>query len=177
MIKYVHRAGGIIFSLLFSCYCSAQTELSAGIDLGYPQLITNNNTVINAGEISSGFHAGIAYKPEELQFFPGLNLSYGNIWLPLQQGGKDIADLKFNYINVMVNENFAINFPRSQLVIYGGIGFLHLAEKGIPVADRNAKTMLASIDSTANVSKTFSAMNIGWSTGYTLIKIATWALE
>ena len=161
MIKYMCRASGIIFSLLYSCYCNAQIELSAGIGLGYPQLITNNNTVINAGEISSGLHAGIAYKPQELQFFPALNLSYGNIWLPLQQGGKDIADLKFNYINVMVNENFTVNFTRSQLLIYGGIGFLHLAEKGIPVADRNAKTTPASIDSTANVSKTFPAMNIG----------------
>ena len=161
MIKHMHRTGGIIFSLLCYCYCTAQTELSVGIGLGYPQMVTNNHTVINAGELSSGLHAGIVYKPDELQFFPGLNLSYGNIWLPLQQGGKDIADLKFNYINVMVNENFAINFPKSQLLIYGGIGFLHLAEKGIPVADRNAKTMQASIDSTANVSKTFPAINIG----------------
>ena len=160
MTKYI-RDGSIVFFLLLSCYCNAQIDLSAGLHLGYPQMITGNSTMINAGEISSGLNAGIAYKPGELQFYPGLNFSYGNMWLPLQQAGVGIADLRFHTCNVMLRENFEVTLPRSQLVLHGGIGLSTLTEKGIPISDRNSNTMHASIDSTGNLSKVFPAMKIG----------------
>ena len=121
---------------------------------------------MNYGQISFGIRAGIAYKPEETQFFPILNLSYGRTRLPLQQFGKNVAALNFNYINVMLNENFIVTFPKSQLFIYGGIGFSYLINRGITVAGTGGETMQATIDSTANINKAFPAMNIGFEYNY-----------
>ena len=166
MIKYIRQVAGIMCFLLFSCYCNAQIELSTGFDLSYPELQNSNNTSINYGQISFGIRAGIAYKPEDVQFFPILNLSYGRTRLPIKQFGDNVAALNFNYINVMLNENFVVTFPRSQLYIYGGIGFSYLTERGITVAGSGGQTMQASIDSSLNVNKAFPAMNIGFEYNY-----------
>ena len=166
MKKYYRHTIGILLCLLISWYCNAQIELSTGFELSYPILLKTNNTTINAGQISFGARVGIAYKPEETQFFPILNVSYGRTRLPLQQFGEDVAALNFNYLNVMLNENFIVTFPKSQLFIYGGIGFSDLMEKGITVSGQAGQTMHAFIDSTANVNKVFPAMNIGFEYNY-----------
>ncbi len=166
MAHYIRQATCIIFFLFFSFYCKAQIELSTGFEASYPELLNSNNTRMNYGQISFGIRAGIAYNPEETQFFPILNLSYGRTRLPLQQFGKNVAALNFNYINVMLNENFIVTFPKSQLFIYGGIGFSYLINKGITVAGTGGETMQATIDSTANINKAFPAMNIGFEYNY-----------
>ena len=166
MIRYIRQATGIVFFLLLSCYCNAQIELSTGFDASYPELLNSNNTKVNYGQISFGVRVGVAYKPEETQFFPILNLSYGRTRLPLKQFGKNIAALNFNYLNVMLNENFVVTFPKSQLFIYGGIGFSYLINKGITIAGSGGETMQGYIDSTANVNKAFPAMNIGFEYNY-----------
>jgi len=92
MTKYMLQAVSIVFFLLLPCYCTAQIELSAGFDLGYPQMLSNNK-IINAGQLSSGLRAAIAYKVGCMQFFPSLNFCYGRMRLPLQQAGENVADL------------------------------------------------------------------------------------
>jgi len=160
------RSIGIIYLLLFSSYCNAQIELSTGFDLNYPVLMNSDNKALNYGQISFGVRAGIAYKPDETQFFPILNLSYGRTRLPLQQFGDNVAALNFNYANVMLNENFVVTFPKSQLFIYGGIGFSYLQERGITVAGTGGQAMQPSIDSTKNINKAFPALNLGFEYNY-----------
>ena len=166
MVQYIRQVISIIILLLSSCYCKAQIELSTGFDLSYPVLLNSENKMLNAGQISFGVRAGIAYKPDETQFFPILNLSYGRTRLPLQQFGQNVAALNFNYLNAMLNENFIVTFPKSQLFIYGGIGVSYLVNKGITVAGTGGETMHASIDSTANINKAFPAMNLGFEYNY-----------
>ena len=152
---------------LFSyAYCHAQIELSSGIDLSYPELLNSNNSKLNYGQISFGIRVGVAYKPAETQFFPILNLSYGRTRLPLQQFGSDVAALNFNYLNTMLNENFIVHFPTSEVFIYGGIGFSYLHNAGITIGGPQGETMKAVIDSTANITKVFPAMNIGFEYNY-----------
>lgn len=153
--------------LLFSAvYCNAQIEVSSGIDLSYPELLNSNNSKLNYGQISFGIRVGVAYKPAETQFFPILNLSYGRTRLPLQQFGSDVAALNFNYLNTMLNENFIVHFPTSEVFIYGGIGFSYLHNAGITIGGPQGETMKAVIDSTANITKVFPAMNIGFEYNY-----------
>src|ERR1035441_6614150 len=68
--KYSRQLLIIVFLLLSATYCSAQVELSSGIDLTYPLLLNSNNSKPNYGQISFGISFGIAYKPPETQFFP-----------------------------------------------------------------------------------------------------------
>jgi hypothetical protein len=140
-------------------FCMAQVELSTGIEFGYPMLI-NNNKLVDAGQISSGLKFGVTYKPEEVQFFPTLDCSFGNSRLPLQHMGEHITSLEFNYLNVMLNETYVIRHPRTQLFLYGGIGFSRLKERG--VAPGGNETIVTTIDSTLNINKVFPAMNIGF---------------
>ena len=162
-----YRQVCILICCLFSAvYCHAQIELSSGIDLSYPVLLNSHNSKLNYGQISFGVRAGIAYKPAETQFFPILNISYGRTRLPLQQFGPNVAALNFNYLNPMLNENFIVHFPTSEVFIYGGIGFSYLKNEGIKIAGTGGETMKALIDSTANINKVFPAMNIGFEYNY-----------
>jgi hypothetical protein len=144
----------------------AQIELSSGIEMSYPILLNSYNTKVNYGQISFGVKAGIAYKPENTQFFPILNLSYGRTRLPLQQLGADVACINFNYFNTMLNENYIVRFPFSQLFIYGGIGFSYLGRKNNEVAGPGGGAKEMAIDSTANVNHVFPAVNIGFEYNY-----------
>jgi hypothetical protein len=144
----------------------AQFELSSGIDMSYPVLLNSSNRKLNYGQISFGLRVGVAYKPAETQFFPIFNLSFGRTRLPIKQFGSNVAALNFNYLNAMLNENYVVTFPTSQLFIYGGIGVSYLMNKGLTVAGNNGGSYEANIDSTANVNKAFPAMNIGFEYNY-----------
>ncbi len=157
------RVVAILFCLFIAPVCQAQIELYAAIDVSYPQLINTSNHQANYGQISFGPRIGIAYKPEDVQFFPILTAGFGRTRLPLLDYEKnDVAALTFNYINVMLNENYVINFSQSQLLIYGGIGFSDFNRKGLALAGDRAGTMEASIDSVKYPSKIFPAMNLGF---------------
>jgi hypothetical protein len=149
--------------LLISFAGHAQIELSSGIDMSYPLLFNSNNKLPNYGQISFGLKAGIAYKPEDVQFFPILNVSFGRTRLPLKQyTSSNVAALNFNYLNVMANENYVIQFSQSQLFIYGGIGFSLLSQQGLALAGPRGDAMKSSLDSTKNTNKVFPAMNLGF---------------
>ena len=167
ILKTITRKVSVLICLLLPAfYCKGQIELSTGIDLNYPLLLNSNNTKLNYGQISFGLRAGIAYKPAETQFFPILNLSFGRTRLPLKQFDKNVAALNFNYLNVMLNENYIVRFTNSELFIYGGVGFSYLMKKGITIAGSGGEAMKAVIDSTANLSNVFPAMNIGFEYNY-----------
>ena len=167
ILKTITRNLSILICLLLPAfYCNGQIELSTGIDLNYPLLINSNNTKLNYGQISFGMRFGVAYKPPETQFFPILNVSFGRTRLPLKQFGTNVAALNFNYLNVMLNENYIVRFTNSELFIYGGVGFSYLIKKGITIAGTGGETMQATIDSTANLSNAFPAMNIGFEYNY-----------
>ena len=149
--------------LLSSVYSKGQIEVSSGIDITYPVLLNSYNSNLNYGQFSFGLRFGVAYKPEETQFFPILNLSLGRTRLPLTDfGPDDVAALNFNYLNLLLNENYIVNFPNWQLFIYGGIGFSHLSQKGLKLLGPSAESMQSQIDSTKYLSSTFPAMNIGF---------------
>jgi hypothetical protein len=148
--------------LLVSALCKGQIELSSGIDMSYPLLLNSNNTIPNYGQISFGLRFGVAYKPENTQFFPILNVSFGRTRLPLKQFGKNVAALNMDYVNVMANENYIVRFETSELFIYGGIGFSYLTNKGITVAGPGGGASEATIDSSDNISTVFPAMNLGF---------------
>jgi hypothetical protein len=151
----------LLLTAAFDCY--GQIELSSGIDLSYPQLLNTNNTKLSYGQITFGLRFGIAYKPEDIQFFPLFTTAFGRTRLPLKQFGQDVAALNFNYINVMINENYVVHAASgNQVYIYGGIGFTHLANRGLTIAGPGGETMKESIDSTANITTYFPAMNIGF---------------
>ena len=158
-LKLVLALIGILFLPVLG-YC--QIEFMSGIDLSYPLLLNTNNTKPIYGQITFGIKGGVAYKPANTQFFPILTFAYGRTRLPLKQFGQNVAALNFNYTNVMLNENFIVHFPKSELFIYGGIGFSSLSNKGITIAGTGGETMNSQIDSTANINKTFPAMNMGF---------------
>ena len=166
MSRNIRRILVAVCVLLCASDCMAQLELSTGLDLNYPILLNSNNSMLNYGQITFGIRAGVAYKPENTQFFPILNLSFGRTRLPLKQIGEDVAALNFDYLNVMLNENYVAHFTNSELYIYGGVGFSYLIRKGITVAGKDGETMHASIDSTANISSVFPAINIGFEYNY-----------
>ncbi len=157
----------IVALLLFTASASfGQIEVSSGIDLTYPVLLNSYNSKLTYSQISFGFGVGVAYKPEETQFFPILKLSGGRTRLPLNDIGKNVVALDFNYMNVMLNENYIVRFPNSELFVYGGIGFSHLAQKGIKVTGSGGEAMKVAIDSTRDITKYFPAMNIGFEYNY-----------
>lgn len=158
-LKLVFAVMGFMFLPLLS---HGQIEFMSGIDLSYPLLLNSNNTKPNYGQITFGIKAGVAYKPTNTQFFPILTFAYGRTRLPLKQFGQNVAALNFNYTNLMLNENFIVHFTKSELFIYGGIGFSSLANKGLTIAGPGGETMNSQIDSTANINKTFPAMNLGF---------------
>ena len=151
----------LVCLLLPVIYCSGQIELSSGFDINYPVLINSNNAKINYGQITFGVRVGIAYKPPETQFFPILNISFGRTRLPLKQFDENVAALNFDYLNVMLNENYVMRFPNSEVFLYGGVGFSYLMRKGITIAGAGGEAMQAAIDSTGNITSVSPAMNIG----------------
>ena len=146
----------------------AQVDLSAGIDLDYPQLLTHEHTFINGGQLSSGLRAGILLKPENAAFFPGLNFSYGRARLPLDESGMSIAALNFNYLNVMLNENLEVRLSHGGLFIYAGIGLSYLKENS--VAPSGVQTKTTNIDSALDISKVFPAAAVGFEYHYSIKK-------
>jgi len=166
-IKYPGQLLIAICLLSSSMYCSGQYEVSSGFDLSYPELINHYNTKMNYGQISFGAKVGIAYKPPETQFFPILNFSFGRTRLPLLQfNDADVAALNFNYINVMINENYIVRFPQSEVFIYGGIGFSNLTRKSISLAGSGTGGMQATVDSTNYITTAFPAINLGFEYNY-----------
>jgi hypothetical protein len=164
--KYVKKLLTIACFLFFSFSSHAQMEVSTGIDLSYPLLINTNNAKWNYGQISFGLRFGIAYKPAETQFFPILTAAFGRTRFPMKQFGQDVAFVNFDYLNVMLNENYIVRFTSSELFIYGGIGFTDLSHKGPGIAGPAGGTMKATIDSILNVTSVFPAMNIGFEYNY-----------
>ena len=73
-----------VMMLLLPCCCSCmgQAEVFVGVEAGYP-LLAAGSKLLNAGQVSAGLRAGVAYKPEDALFFPALMLTYGRAWLPL----------------------------------------------------------------------------------------------
>jgi hypothetical protein len=152
-----------VLLLLLSAYQSrAQIEVSTGIDTHYPVLFNSNNNKINYGQFSFGMKFGVAYKPPETQFFPILNLTIGRTRLPLQDIGNNVAALNFNYLDVMLNENYVVRLPKSQIFIYGGIGFTNLNQKGLKIMGSGGESMESAIDSVKNINHAFPAVNIGF---------------
>ena len=171
MYAAVNKCLGIIaFVAVFMCFNTnsalGQYELSTGIDLNYPLLLNSNNSSINYGQIGFGINFGIAYKPEETQFFPILKTGYGRTRLPLKEVGRNVAVLNFTYLNEMLNENFIVRFTNSELFIYGGIGFSYLSGKGIKLAGPSGDQMSIGIDSLKNSYTFFPAVNIGFEYNY-----------
>ena len=147
--------------MLATSTCSAQYEVSSGFDVSYPFLVNASNSSLNYSQLSFGVKVGLAYKPPETQFFPILNVSFGRTKLPLLQMGQNVAVLNFNYLNVMLNENFIVRFPKSEVFIYGGIGFSDLIRKRLQITGSGGEQMKANIDSTANITSLLPALNIG----------------
>jgi len=152
--------------LLLIGQAEAQIELSSGIDLSYPVLINSTNAKLNYGQISFGLRFGIAYKPAETQFFPILTTAFGRTRLPLQQFGQNVAFCGYDYLNVMLNENYIVRFPMSELFIYGGIGFTDLTHKAPGIAGPGGQAMEVTVDSIKYQSDVFPAMNIGFEYNY-----------
>lgn len=150
--------------MLFMSYAGhAQIELSSGIEMSYPLLFNSNNKLPNYGQISFGLKAGIAYKPQDVQFFPILNVSFGRTRLPLKQFTNDnVATLNFNYLNVMANENYVVTLPNGQIFIYGGIGFSYLSQQGLNLSGPRGDAMKKKLDSSKNTNSVFPAMNLGF---------------
>lgn len=165
MAKY-SRLLCILFCLSFAGFADGQIELSAGIDVNYPVLLNSNNSKLNYGQFTFGMELGIAYKPEETQFFPILKPSFGRSRLPLKEFGKNVAVMDFNYINLMLNENYVVRFTKSELFLYGGIGFSYLNRKATKIMGSNGENMKLFIDSTANITKVFPAVNVGFEYNY-----------
>jgi hypothetical protein len=160
--KYIRHIISTAAMLFFAMYSSAQIELSSGIDMSYPILINSTNTKLNDGQISFGLRFGIAYKPPETQFFPILTTAFGRTRLPLQQFGQNVVFDGYDYLNVMLNENYIMRFPASELFVYGGIGFTNLVHKAPGVAGPGGEAMEVAIDSIKNPSNVSPAMNIGF---------------
>ena len=174
MSKYLY-----ITMLNFLCIsvCHGQFDVSGGINVAYPVLSIPSHTAISAGQISSGFRAAITYTPEFTQFFPALNISYGRIRLPLQVSGRNVAALNFSYTGVMLNENYVIHFPQSRLLIFGGLGISLLKERSVATSSAGAQYSNASIDSVADITKVFPAVNLGLEYTYGDISDANYYLS
>jgi hypothetical protein len=152
-----------VMCLLGAAGAKAQIELSNGIEMSYPFLFNSSNSKINYGQITFGLRGGIAYKPSQTQFFPILNVSFGRTRLPLYDyNDKDVAVINFNYLGLMLNENYIVNFPQSQLYIYGGIGMTGLFRQGLGLAGKGSGAQEIHLDSTANTNRIFPALNIGF---------------
>jgi len=147
------------FSVLINpLFCTAQVDISAGIGIAYPELFTGSK-IINSGQISSGLHATAAWRPEDLEFFPGIGVTYGATRLPLQNAGNNVAALNLRYLSVMLNEYFVPDYGELRWLLYGGIGCSYLKSRG--AAPSGNETDQTSIDSTANITHIFPAINAG----------------
>ncbi len=162
MKKSVSQLIFVLLLLLSPYHSYAQIEVSTGIDVHYPLLFNTNNTKIDYGQFSFGMKFGVAYKPPETQFFPILNLTIGRTRLPLLDIGNNVAALNFNYLDVMLNENYIIRLPKSQVFIYGGIGFSNLNQKGLKIMGSGGEMMVSAIDSMKNINHAFPAVNLGF---------------
>lgn len=164
--KYLTNLLVVICLVFSSAVCRGQYELSSGFDLSYPLLVNRYNAQLLYSQLSFGLRVGIAYKPPETQFFPILNLSLGRCRLPLLQINRNVAALNFNYLNAMINENFIVRFPKSEVFIYGGIGVSNLTRKTLTMTGPGGEQMTTTIDSVANITTAFPALNIGFEYNY-----------
>ncbi len=167
-MKSVNRASGwswagILLLLLFAQKGRAQIEVFGEIDMNYPLLFNSNNAVTNYGQISFGPRLGVAYKPDNVQFFPMLSVGMGRTRLPVKQFNTvNVAAINMNYMNVMANENYVVHFINSELDIYGGVGFSYLVYRRINIGGSRGETMKVAVDSVKYPAKFFPAMNIGF---------------
>jgi len=155
-----------LLTFLFAVQGRAQIEVQTGIDMLYPVLINKDNSKLSYGQLGFGLRAGVCYKPENIQFFPMLNVAFGRTKLPLKEVGKNVVAINTNYLNVMLNENFVVPFRNSELYIYGGVGFSYLMRKGLVVSGSRGETQRAYIDSVVNKGSIFPAVNLGFEYNY-----------
>jgi len=150
--------------VLYSSNCNAQIEFVNSIDFGYPIMINKNNQDFFYKQFSAGISLGVSYKPTNTQFFPTLKVTFGRLRLPLKQFGENVVDLNYNYLDLIINGNYVITFGEKSNTLYllGGIGFAKLVEKNTFIAGKNGLAMQSYVDSTANISKYFPAINVGF---------------
>jgi hypothetical protein len=157
------RILSLITLLTVPASASAQMELSANLELGYPFLTNQYNKNLLYNQLSPGVRFGFSYKPENTQFFPTLHYAFGRTKMPLKQFGRNVAFLEQNYQNLMLSANLLFRFyDYSQLYVYTGIGLVSLKNKGIDVSGREGSQIRARIDSAANIDKRFPAVNLGF---------------
>jgi hypothetical protein len=145
--------------LAFGLMSHAQIVMSEGGGLCYPQVYTGQK-IINSGLIGYGGQVGINYRPDELQFYPGLVISYGRERLPLQESGNNVGAVRFNHLSCLLSEHFIPNYSEShQFVISGGLGFSSFTARGVAPSGNEIKQM--AIDSIEGIRKFFPAVSIG----------------
>ncbi len=148
-----------LFLLFCRSFCSpAQIIMSEGFGLCYPEVYTGQK-IINSGLIGFGANVGVVYEPEELQFFPGLTVSYGHVRLPLQESGNNVAAINVNQYGAVAWEHFIPDvFGARHLLISGGIGLSYIIANGAAPSGNQVRE--TTIDSTANIRRLFPEMNL-----------------
>ena len=170
MDKNILGTSGAGIFLFFFYVSSGQINVSAGPTLAYPELITNHK-ILNSGQISAGLRVAAAWQKEDLVLFPGIEASYGGVRLPLQSSGNNVAALNMRYASLMINEYFTPD-NMNRLLLYGGIGGTYMRSKG--AAPSGNETRETTIDSTANITHFFPAINLG--VEYTAYTTGNWSV-
>ncbi|MGN6567271.1 MAG: hypothetical protein ACTHJ0_04930 [Flavipsychrobacter sp.] len=152
--------------LLMMCSMSAanaQVELSNAIEFGYPVLLNKSNSNMFYSQVTGGLRFGISFKPQQTQFFPTLNFSFGRTRLPMAQFEQNVAVINMNYLSLMLHGNFVIPFENGNtLYVLGGIGFTKLKERGLAISGHDALAMSIHLDSVQNANKVFPALGLGF---------------
>lgn len=156
-IKYL-----VIVLFLLPYRSGAQIELSNNIDFGYPFLINHYNQNLNYDQISAGLRFGISYKPTNTQFFPTLNFGFGSTRLPIKQFGNNVAIGNYNYLSLILSGNFVVNVGQNTLYMLGGIGFMRFKYRRLGLSGSKAQQMEITLDSTANITKVFPTIGLGF---------------
>lgn len=158
-----------VFSVMLSCIVLiparsiAQIEVASGVDMSFPELLNTNNTNLYYKQISFGIRLELSYKPENTQFFPTFYYSLGQTILPLKQFENNVSTLAFRYENFILNGNLVVTFENNNsLYLIGGIGITDLKESFPGVSGPSGLAMNSHVDSTANITKIFPAMSLGF---------------
>jgi len=163
--RFFHISKYLLFFMVFlaPARSKAQIEVASGVDMSFPELLNSNNTNLYYKQLSFGVRLELSYKPENTQFFPTLYYSLGQTILPLKQFENNVSTLACRYENIILNGNLVVTFENNNsLYLIGGIGITDLKRKYPGVSGPSGLAMNSSVDSTANITKIFPAMSLGF---------------
>ena len=140
---------------------SAQVDIGAGINVGYPHLFNKLGNTDYRQYSSIGLVAGVAYKFGDSYFYPALSANVSSLTLPIANiNGMTWSD-EFTKRGIMLNLKHRSLLPNNaELSWYAGIGVAFVSANITTVTSANGN-FSGSVSDSSEYNTAFAAADIG----------------